>query len=183
MTGRKEPFLNFLRELVLEMMAQHGTPPHGKVKWSFYSIWFIFGIFFIHSRNGRNASVQHTVARFDRFDHWPVPTELDQKGQPRRRNCKQCSLDGKKDMKCVNLCEKCNVPLHHHCFKERIQSIFMFNFFKPFIYIFLIRRKNGFRYKWVKHLQFSSSILNFFSYIIESFERNITWNKSWNSKM
>ena len=28
-TGRKEPFLNFLRELVLEMMAQHGTPPNG----------------------------------------------------------------------------------------------------------------------------------------------------------
>lgn len=49
-----------------------------------------------------------------------MPTELDQKQQPKRRNCKQCALEGKKDLKSVNMCEKCQVPLHVHCFKERI---------------------------------------------------------------
>ncbi len=60
------------------------------------------------------------VARFDGLNHWIVPTKLDQKQQPKRRNCKQCALEGKRDLKSVNMCEKCEVPLHVHCFKERI---------------------------------------------------------------
>ena len=57
-------------------------------------------------------------ARYNRFDHWIVSTELDSKGAPKRRNCKQCANEGKKDNKTLLRCEKCNVPLHHHCFKE-----------------------------------------------------------------
>ena len=36
----------------------------------------------------------------------------------RRRNCKQCTLDGSKDNKTVYMCEKCKVPLHTYCFKR-----------------------------------------------------------------
>ena len=56
--------------------------------------------------------------RFDGKNHWIVSTELDQKGQAKRRNCKQCTLEGKKDLKSVNMCEKCKMPLHVHCFKK-----------------------------------------------------------------
>ena len=112
MTGRKEPYLDFLRELCIDMMNQHGCAP---------------------SKNGRKSSLQ-SEQRFDRLDHWPVSTEQDEKGQPKRRNCKMCSLDGKKDMKTLFMCEKCKVPLHQHCFKEKIHSntllhILSFKFF------------------------------------------------------
>jgi hypothetical protein len=62
-----------------------------------------------------------------------VPTELDQKGQAKRRNCRQCFLEGKKDMKAVFMCDKCTVPLHTHCFKERIL----------YIQSFIVRRRHN----------------------------------------
>jgi hypothetical protein len=56
-------------------------------------------------------------ARFDGLNHWIVPTELDQKQQPKRRNCKQCALEGKRDLKSV------------HCFKERILVVVRLSLF------------------------------------------------------
>jgi hypothetical protein len=58
--------------------------------------------------------------RFDGLNHWIVSNELDAGGKPRRRNCKQCTLDHHRDNKTVYMCEKCETPLHVHCFKERI---------------------------------------------------------------
>jgi hypothetical protein len=42
-----------------------------------------------------------------------VPTLLN-----KRRNCKKCSMEGKKDYKSTYMCEKCDVPLHIACFKQ-----------------------------------------------------------------
>jgi hypothetical protein len=49
--------------------------------------------------------------------HWVVSTEEDAAGKAKRRNCKMCHLKGKADLKSVFMCEKCEVPLHTHCFK------------------------------------------------------------------
>ena len=68
-------------------------------------------------RQERVSSGPTDAARYDRLDHWIVSTEADSKGVPKRRNCKQCANEGKKDNKTLLLCEKCSVPLHHHCFK------------------------------------------------------------------
>jgi hypothetical protein len=62
-----------------------------------------------------------TEARFDGLNHWIVPTELDQKQQPKRRNCNQCALEGQRDLKLVNIYKK--------CFKERIFVIVRLIFF------------------------------------------------------
>jgi hypothetical protein len=96
-TGKKESFLDFLRELVLAMFAEHGNPP---------------------SKKRKSLAEPCEEVRFDGKNHWIVSTELDQKGQAKRRNCKQCTLEGKKDLKSVNMCEKCEMPLHVHCFKK-----------------------------------------------------------------
>jgi hypothetical protein len=100
-TGQKEPFLDFLRELVVEMFNQHGKNPTRK----------------------RNSCPGVGVdARFDGLNHWIGSTE-EQNGKPQRRNCKNCANEGKRDMKTVLLCEKCQVPLHVHCFKEKIHAL------------------------------------------------------------
>lgn len=96
-TGKKEPFLDFLRELVIEMFALHGTTP--------YTI-------------RKQPSLQAEHCRFDGFNHWITSTENDKTGKPSRRNCKQCCLKGRQDAKCLFMCEKCKVPLHTHCFKD-----------------------------------------------------------------
>ncbi len=121
-TGNKEPFMDFLRELVIEIFVVHGKPP---------SI-------------SRRPSLAPPDGRFDGVNHWIVSTgpsneqngegdgerpqakrrsskngEGDgEKPKPKRRNCKQCTLDGSKDNKTVYMCEKCKVPLHTYCFKR-----------------------------------------------------------------
>jgi len=97
-TGKKEPYLNFLRELVLDLFGRYGTMP-------------------VRQRVSMGPTDE---ARFDRMDHWIISTEADSKGAPKRRNCKQCANEGKRDNKTLLMCEKCAVPLHHHCFKEII---------------------------------------------------------------
>ena len=51
------------------------------------------------------------------MDHWIVETELNKHGKRTTRNCKMCLEMGKKDAKAVNICMKCNVPLHPKCFR------------------------------------------------------------------
>lgn len=99
-TGQKEPFLDFLRELCIEMFLQHGKPYLKKPL----------------------TSTHEASSRFDGLNHWIVNTDLDAQGKPKRRNCKNCSLKKKPDMKAAYICEKCNVPLHVNCFKEKFQK-------------------------------------------------------------
>lgn len=63
----------------------------------------------------RKRSICSSEARFDGLNHWLVRNEGN-----KRRNCKECSLKGKADLKSVYSCEKCRIPLHVDCFKERI---------------------------------------------------------------
>ena len=44
-----------------------------------------------------------------------VDTEV-RNGKKVARNCKMCLERGKKDYKAVNMCSKCDVPLHPKCF-------------------------------------------------------------------
>ena len=44
-----------------------------------------------------------------------VDTEV-RNGKKVNRNCKMCTEMGKKDAKAVNMCLKCEVPLHPKCF-------------------------------------------------------------------
>ena len=95
-TGVKEPFLDFLRELCVAMMAEHGSPP---------------------VRRNTHVTDPADGARFDGLNHSMVGTELDDAGKNKRRNCRYCALQKKPDMKSVFVCEKCKVPLHINCFK------------------------------------------------------------------
>lgn len=113
-TGEREPYLDFLRELCISMLTEHGTAPTRK----------------------RLSNGPDTEARFDGKEHWVVNTEEDAAGKFKRRNCKHCALSGKHDMKTVYLCEKCKVPLHIFCFKERIRS-FLIKFFLFYILLYL----------------------------------------------
>ena len=93
--GKKEPYLDFIRELVVEMFETHGSADKAlKVP----------------------VAPRSESFRFDKYDHWPRSTEEDKKGKPSRRNCKFCTLQGKQDQKAVFQCSKCRVPLHIHCF-------------------------------------------------------------------
>lgn len=95
-TGQKEPYLNFLRELCIGMLSHHGTKP---------------------TRKRSLVGGEPPESRFDNLGHWIVSTQLDAAGKAKRRNCKMCYLNGKADLKTVFMCEKCEVPLHTHCFK------------------------------------------------------------------
>ncbi len=95
-TGKKEPFLDFLRELVIDMFTTHGTPPQFR---------------------RRPSSVSPDI-RLDGLNHWICGTEVGNGGYAKRRNCKQCTKEGRKDNKTVFMCEKCAVPLHTNCFKK-----------------------------------------------------------------
>ena len=44
-----------------------------------------------------------------------VDTEI-RNGKKVTRNCKMCLALGKRDAKAVNMCLKCEVPLHPKCF-------------------------------------------------------------------
>jgi hypothetical protein len=94
-TGKKDAFLDFLRELVIVMLETHGKPAIA------------------------TGPKKPTLSgpRFDGMNHWIVGTQMDKNGKPSRRNCRQCHLDGKKEMKTVTICEKCDAPLHTFCFK------------------------------------------------------------------
>jgi hypothetical protein len=96
--GTKEPLLDFVRELVMEMLTVHGTPPLRR-----------------RSLNGGDAG---ETLRYDGLNHWIVGVEEDAAGKSKRRNCKHCYLKEKKELKTVTQCEKCKVPLHTACFKE-----------------------------------------------------------------
>ena len=98
-TGKKEPYLAFIRELVVEMLTRHGS-----------------------SEQAIRVPVRliSDSIRFDGFNHWPVSTAEDKNGKSSRRNCKFCSLQGKPDRKASLQCDKCQVALHIHCFKGRI---------------------------------------------------------------
>lgn len=96
-TGQKEPFLDFLRELVIGMLAEHGHPPL------------------------RRLSVPgNGELRYDGLNHWIASCEQDAAGNTLRRNCKACYQEKKQQLKTSFCCEKCKVPLHTGCFKERI---------------------------------------------------------------
>ncbi len=96
-TGHKEPYLNFLNFLLcISMLTEHGTKPVRR----------------------RSVVGNDGETRFDYLGgHWIVSTEEDAAGKAKRRNCKMCHLKGKADLKSVYMCEKCEVPLHTHCFK------------------------------------------------------------------
>ena len=110
--GIKEPYLNFVRELVIEMLMVHGTAPIRR-----YSL---------------NGLTSETV-RYDGLNHWIVSVEEDATGKAKRRNCRHCYIKEKKELKTVTQCEKCKVPLHTGCFKEEFIIIWEFNIFLIFL--------------------------------------------------
>jgi hypothetical protein len=126
-TGDKEPFLDFMRDLCVDMMSEHGSAPLRRIT---------------------HVATSSEQERFDGQGHWIVGTELDASGKNKRRNCRYCALQKKADMKTVFFCEKCKVPLHTHCFKGRIFDI-------PVVHVEIIvafqfqRRKEG-KEKWVE---------------------------------
>jgi hypothetical protein len=79
-TGLKEPFLDFLRELCVSMMAEHGSPP---------------------VRRNTYVADPAEEGRFDGQNHWMEGTEMDASGKSKRRNCRYCALQKKPDMKTV----------------------------------------------------------------------------------
>ena len=86
--GLKEPFLDFLRELVIEMFSIHANP----------------------LQNTMSMIVSET-SRYDKKEHWIK--ELD-----KRRHCKLCYDLDKKQKMVSYACDKCNVGLHIACFKK-----------------------------------------------------------------
>ena len=103
-TGKDIHYLDFIRELTCTMLESHGTP-------------------MIQGQRAIDLppEVQNKV-RYDGLNHWPVNTELDDKGKHKRRNCKKCAEDKKADAKTLFICEKCKVPLHIQCFKVFIET-------------------------------------------------------------
>ena len=87
---RKEPFLDFLRELVMEMFCKHGSPP------------------------SRKRSLDLNVDRYDGQNHWIISFAGEKKD---RKRCKLCFEKSKKECKVSYKCEKCDVFLHIECFK------------------------------------------------------------------
>ena len=68
-TGNKEPYLNFLRELVIQMFSKYGTMP----------------------QRTRFSSGPTNGLRYDGLNHWIVSTESNSQGKSSRRNCKHCT--------------------------------------------------------------------------------------------
>ena len=88
--GEKEPYVDFMRELCIEMFEVHGSPPIRR-----YSVP-------VKDNN-----------RYDGHNHLIVGI-FDEGGNAHRKNCKQCYSTSKKRLKTVYQCKKCAV----HCFKE-----------------------------------------------------------------
>jgi len=106
-TGNKEPYLDFLRELVVLMLETHGKPALAT-----------------GPKKAPNPGL-----RYDGLNHWIAGTEEDANGKPSRRNCKQCHLEGKKERKTVFVCKKCDMPLHTFCFEGAFTEFLVFRFF------------------------------------------------------
>ena len=87
-TGEKENYLDFLRELVVCIFTRHGTGP-------------------AHIKAIPLTGKLDKVVRFDGSNHWIISTELDDQGKEVRKNCKQCYLLGKRNIKASFKCEKC----------------------------------------------------------------------------
>jgi len=105
--GIREPYLDFLRELVIEMLAEHGH------------------------KSGVPRRISGPVGiRYDGLNHWPASTELDKDEKPKRLNCRLCYEKEKKALKVAHLCKKCNVPLHITCFEEIIDFVYFLCFLK-----------------------------------------------------
>ncbi len=95
-TGKKEPYLNFLRELVIKMLTKHGKSPKKKCQ----------------------VTLQHDKELSWEQHHWPVHSDLNKKGNFRMLNCKFCYSVHKKEKKTSYMCDKCGVALHVECMKE-----------------------------------------------------------------
>ena len=80
--GQKEPYLDFLRELVVEMFLKHGKLPLNRVQ----------------------APV--TNLRYDGLNHWLVPAKHPKTGKAWRRNCKRCYELLTDEKKSSYACEK-----------------------------------------------------------------------------
>ena len=101
-TNMKIPYIEFLREVTTDLLTIQGTK-------------------LTRTRAIALPSSVTNRVRFDGNNHWPVSTDVDpQTEKPRRRNCKWCAMNKKRDNETVLMCEKCVVPLHIHCFKEGI---------------------------------------------------------------
>ena len=77
-TGKKEPFLDFLRELVIQMVATHGHPPM-KIT---------------------GSRVLNEI-RYDGLNHWIQEVEMGPK-EKLRKNCKLCYDEKKPPMSAKN---------------------------------------------------------------------------------
>ena len=95
-TNTKIPYIEFLREVTTDLLTIHGT---------------------VLTRT-RTIALPRSVTnrvRFDRTNHWPVSTDVDpQTEKPRRKNCKMCAINKKRDNKTVLMCEKWIVALNIH---------------------------------------------------------------------
>ena len=109
-TGQKERYLDFLRELVVCMFTRHGTGP-------------------AHIEAMPLTGALAKEVRFDGFNHRITSTELDEQRTAVRKSCKQCYLLEKRGMKASFKCEKCGVPLHALCFKDNFKNCCYFIYF------------------------------------------------------
>ena len=131
-TEQKEPFLDFLRELVMEMVTTHGHPPLKRGP--------SIGI--------GSAGQAADSLRFDGLNHW-----IGEQDGRNRRNCKLCYSLLKKEMKTPYICKKCSVSLHVTCFEGIVQYNMLLmgriqnNFCKncsgsgPFFFILVSKKK------------------------------------------
>ena len=116
---KKEPYLTFLRELIVCMLTKYGTKPVTAKRPLQIPIALRDQM-----RYPNYLPITHThiyipcIYRYNRYDYWMVETDLNDQGKRRHGNCKMCTELGKKDMKAVNLCLKCQVPLHPKCFRH-----------------------------------------------------------------
>jgi hypothetical protein len=100
-TGEKESCLDFLRELVVHIFTRHRVGP-------------------AHIEAIPLTGNLEKEVRFDGSNYWI--TEPDDQGKEVRKNCKQCFLLGKRNIKASFKCEKCGVALNALCFKDNFKN-------------------------------------------------------------
>ena len=90
-TGGDEPLLDFLWELVVEMLKTHGKS----------------------SPAGRSvATLEPEPGIVYEMHHWPTHTGIGKDGKFRRLNCRFCYDTHKNERKSTFMCDKCGVTLH-----------------------------------------------------------------------